>query len=245
MADFKFEKSIDGYTAKYDKLLEKVLAQINREIYTIVNNVDGLPRRERMAYLIANRKRIIDLLQTQSTDAFNNSTSGAYKSAIIESDKLFAGIKSIPFVTTDITIFNLIRQNALNEMASYAGMDGQNLFSELVQYTLTGNKKMLEKGLLGNLELSKIVKYGDTIIDTNLMTFSRTVNGTRGLNAGVTTYMYDGPGPDKIIRPFCEEHLGKVYTIEEINAMDNGQTGDVFFTCGGWNCRHRWTPVQE
>jgi len=41
-------------------------------------------------------------------------------------------------------------------------------------------------------------------------------------------------------RPFCRERVGKVYSIEEIRAMDNGQGLAVEYFCGGWNCRHRW-----
>jgi len=41
-------------------------------------------------------------------------------------------------------------------------------------------------------------------------------------------------------RPFCQERVGKVYSTEEIRAMDNGQGLAVEYFCGGWNCRHRW-----
>jgi len=44
-------------------------------------------------------------------------------------------------------------------------------------------------------------------------------------------------------RPFCRERVGKVYSIEEIRAMDNGQGLAVEYFCGGWNCRHRWVAV--
>ncbi len=46
-------------------------------------------------------------------------------------------------------------------------------------------------------------------------------------------------------RPFCRERVGKVYSIEEIRGMDNGQDLAVEYFCGGWNCRHRWVAVAE
>lgn len=55
-------------------------------------------------------------------------------------------------------------------------------------------------------------------------------------------YAYIGP-VDAIVRPFCREHLGKVYTQEEIEAMDNGQLPNPFVTGGGYNCRHLWAPL--
>lgn len=58
--------------------------------------------------------------------------------------------------------------------------------------------------------------------------------------------MYVGP-LDDATRPFCEEILNSkdlpIYTVEEIQSMDNGQLGDVFTSCGGYNCRHEWVPI--
>jgi len=44
-------------------------------------------------------------------------------------------------------------------------------------------------------------------------------------------------------RPFCRERVGKVYSIDEIRGMSNGQGLAVEYFCGGWNCRHRWVAV--
>jgi hypothetical protein len=246
MADFTFEKSLDGYAANYDKLIEKSLRKIDRDIYLILNNAADMPRKSALPYIMANRKKIIDALKTSTLSAFSSATSGGYKAAFDESDKVFKSIKNAQFLETDIELFTMIRQGAMDEMASYAGIDGQRLFDQMVQATLTGNRTALETVLLSGMTGLSIAKHGATVIETNLMTFSRTLNGTRSLNAGIETYIYSGPGPDKIIRPFCEKILGKTFTIEEINKLDNGQMaqGTVFFTCGGWNCRHRWIPVQ-
>lgn len=55
-------------------------------------------------------------------------------------------------------------------------------------------------------------------------------------------YAYIGP-VDEIVRPFCREHLGRVYTQAEIEALDNGQLPNPFITGGGYNCRHLWAPL--
>lgn len=57
-------------------------------------------------------------------------------------------------------------------------------------------------------------------------------------------FWYAGPA-DAIVRPFCRLHLGKVYTRAEIDALDNGQLGNVFLTAGGYNCRHLWMPISR
>lgn len=57
-------------------------------------------------------------------------------------------------------------------------------------------------------------------------------------------YAYVGP-VDSIIRPFCLEHVGKVYTKAEIDALDNGQIPNVFLSGGGFQCRHLWSPISR
>lgn len=55
-------------------------------------------------------------------------------------------------------------------------------------------------------------------------------------------YQYAGP-VDLLIRPFClrmmrETASGKSWTMDEIDALDNGSELPVATFCGGWNCRH-------
>jgi len=247
MGKYSFENSIGGYSANYDKLLAKVLQEIDKEIFAIRSQIDRMPDKDALPYLLANRKAVLDRLRAKTATAFNQATAGAYQAAFDASDSLFSDIRSagVPFLTTDLEVFKLVRQGALDELAYHANQDGQELFNSLLQYNLTGNRNALDRSIAGNLDQLRVAKYGDTLVETNLMTFSRTINGVRAMNAGVDRFLYDGPGPDKIIRPFCAEHLGEEYTLDEINGMDNGQTGDVFFTCGGFNCRHRWTPIQD
>lgn len=63
----------------------------------------------------------------------------------------------------------------------------------------------------------------------------------QSLANGVRYFRY--AGASHRARPFCRERIGKVYSIEEIRAMDNGQGLPVEFFCGGYNCRHRWVAV--
>lgn len=44
-------------------------------------------------------------------------------------------------------------------------------------------------------------------------------------------------------RRFCIAHVDGVYTSKQISQMQNGQIEPVRTFCGGYNCRHNWTPV--
>jgi hypothetical protein len=71
---------------------------------------------------------------------------------------------------------------------------------------------------------------------------SRKLMAAEAKEAGLDRRLYLGPFDAKT-RTFCQRHIGHTYTVEEIEQMDNGQTGPVITDGGGWNCRHQWDPV--
>jgi hypothetical protein len=83
-----------------------------------------------------------------------------------------------------------------------------------------------------------------TLYDTSVSIFARQVEALQASADPDTPFVYMGPA-DKKTRPFCREHVGKVYTRAEINELDNGQIDNVFLTCGGFNCRHMLVEVSQ
>jgi hypothetical protein len=57
-------------------------------------------------------------------------------------------------------------------------------------------------------------------------------------------FWYLGP-VDLLMRPFCREHVGKVYRRATIMQLDNGQLPDPLLTGGGWECRHGWMVLSR
>lgn len=56
--------------------------------------------------------------------------------------------------------------------------------------------------------------------------------------------LYMGPD-DATTRPFCRALVGQVVMAKDLRKLKNGQRGasNVERYCGGYNCRHRWTPI--
>jgi hypothetical protein len=94
--------------------------------------------------------------------------------------------------------------------------------------------------LLQELELT--LPQVRTIYDTALSEFSRIAVTSTATGAADEAFLYDGP-IDALMRPFCAERVGKVYSRAEIDAMDNGQLDNTLITGGGYNCRHTWIPL--
>lgn len=102
----------------------------------------------------------------------------------------------------------------------------------------------------GNPEVAvKAVKRLGVVAERHLRTVVQTAKD--GINqaqviedaqsSGIKQMRYVGPRTS--LRRFCFEHVGKIYTIEEIKNMSNGQGLPVIYFGGGYNCRHRWVAV--
>jgi hypothetical protein len=83
-----------------------------------------------------------------------------------------------------------------------------------------------------------------TLYDTSVSIFGRQVEALQAGDDPDTTFAFFGPVDEKT-RDFCLEHVGKVYTRAEIDALDNGQIDNCFLTAGGFSCRHSWVEVSK
>lgn len=83
----------------------------------------------------------------------------------------------------------------------------------------------------------------DTIIRTMQVGKNRATGIDKAVKSGAEKFKYVGASAN--IRPFCANNLNKIFTLEEIEKMDNGQGLSVKYFCGGYNCRHRWIVTQE
>lgn len=84
-----------------------------------------------------------------------------------------------------------------------------------------------------------------TLFDTQVSIFGRQVEALATADlAADQPYLYVGP-VDGLTRPWCLERVGRVYTRDVIEAMDNGQLANPFLTGGGYNCRHSFLAVES
>lgn len=108
---------------------------------------------------------------------------------------------------------------------------------------IVGGRKVDPREILENAE-GRTLGNLQTEIDTTLMAYQRILHFEKADKAGIDKFLYVGPD-DEITRDFCQEHVGGIYTRDEIDAMDNGQGLPVALYAGGYNCRHHWRPVSD
>jgi hypothetical protein len=92
--------------------------------------------------------------------------------------------------------------------------------------------------------LDKSMAEVGTLYDTTVSIFGRQIELLKSTGDEDEMFLYAGP-IDAKTREFCLRHVGRVYTREEIEDLDNGQTGSTFLTGGGYNCRHHWTALSK
>jgi len=153
-------------------------------------------------------------------------------------------LKSKPLSQVDENALRNIRQMNLSEFAAIGTRATQTLASGIMMDALAGASRAEMIRHLSETIEGRFAAYASTYADTALVGYDRRVSWATWTEAGITQYMYRGPKDIKT-RPFCDERVGKTYSMDEIKAMDNGkgQPKPVWEYGGGWNCRHVWTPV--
>lgn len=93
--------------------------------------------------------------------------------------------------------------------------------------------------------LAKFASDGMALVDTGILAAERATSLAQAESVGIRHWLFDGP-QDGRTRDFCAEHVGKSHTSEQLAALENDvgpQPASVYG--GGWNCRHRWVPLDE
>ena len=119
------------------------------------------------------------------------------------------------------------------------------------------SSNILEQTLIGEAvvagDVTKTISAGldknfKTELRTGLMKFHRTVSKVHASELGLKLGYYAGPILDNT-REFCrsllEDRDPPIYTLDEIEAMDNEQGLDVITSGGGYNCVHHWRWISQ
>ena len=83
-----------------------------------------------------------------------------------------------------------------------------------------------------------------TEVKTRISQYGRQLTAAAAAAAELDHYLYTGP-LDGLTRPFCKALVGKVVSGQQMRKLNNGQGLNVMTSCGGYNCRHTWSPVSE
>lgn len=161
-----------------------------------------------------------------------------------------AGIPKIATGSLDSKTVSTLMRIELDKTTKILQRSIVDVKSTLLRSVITG-AAIDFKGITSGVT-NKVASQLRTEINTSVGIFNKTLTTSKAKESGFELFLYIGPD-DSVTRPFCQEvlngsidGLGKnvpIYTVEEIEGMDNGQIGDTIISAGGYNCRHEFIPV--
>ena len=84
-----------------------------------------------------------------------------------------------------------------------------------------------------------------TLAYTSLAQFNNGLTVATGEASGVEKYLWDGPAPIPTSHELCKWNTGKIFTLEQLDMMDNGCGLPVRTALSGYNCRHYLTAIPD
>lgn len=240
----KLARVTEEMSSSYALELSRVLRDLERQLRSLAidalaGSKTALSRAVRAAKL---RKQVQQALEASGypelADAF---TSWRLDTLVAQVEKLRGAAKLAQFSTSDLSRILALKDLARLDLLKQ-GAEISHAIWRTVAYGLITQRPASQ--LLQDLADAIDVEIAEarTLYDTTVNVFARQIEASKSREGDVYAYM--GPADIKT-RPFCHQHVGKVYTKDEIDAMENGQLPNVFLTGGGYNCRHQWIAVSK
>jgi len=245
---------VDTLSATFAAELADVLRQVERRMVPLLRALEGgsrqgrITRQAEVARLASLRDQLRDVLRASGYDGLvETATSGAFERMVATVRASRAGAQAARFTVSLIAqrleaLRVLAASDLLHQGAVIAGV-----LARAVRDSVLGGAPadvMLERVAQA---LDREVREVRTLYDTTTATFGRLMEQQASTGEPGELFLFAGP-VDAKMRPFCADHIGKVYTRAQIVQLDNGQGLDVLVTCGGYNCRHVWmalSPTSE
>lgn len=186
------------------------------------------------------------LRQAGLEDLFNKIQDG-YADDLEFIEDILKAQKLPPLADIDRQAIAVIIESDMDVLKSRFQTYSSEFASSLNKNILTGQAPdfdLLTKSAKGRTVNAVITEY-----NTALSGLSSTINVKKAKELYKNPKMlYRGP-LDKITRPFCQDMVGKVMTLKEIEDLEvsggNGQNLPVLEYNGGYNCRHEWVLSLE
>jgi len=260
---------IDNATAAFLRDVDKALSRLNAKMAKWTREIEGGER------VLSNQRNLTRAVNAQAQieemlleSGYRDATTNLMKSYDMVADMSMRGFKYAgvrdAFSQTNARAIVALKDLDLSRWErqgqELAGVLHQSIMDSVVSgSSFDDMATRIENALLGDGERAPAFRSrAETIANTTLMGFDRTISNRQAAVAGIETFIYLGPD-DGITRPFCSAVLSMngsrefniptvdgdepIYTKEQIEGMDNGQGLPVAQFGGGYRCRHQFSPI--
>lgn len=240
----KLARVTDEMTRQFAVELSRVLRDLERELRRLAieaksGSTAALARAVRAGRL---RRQILTALEAAGYGRLvDSATTVRFDRIIAQVERIRGAAKLLRFTSSDMT-----RILALKALAQMDILQQGEFIAAALWRTFTRGlfSQRPLTGILDDLAITLDIEQAEarTLYDTTANVFGRQVEVLKSTPDDVFVYM--GPADVKL-RPFCRQHVGKVFTKPQIDALDNGQMPNVLLTGGGYNCRHTFLALSK
>lgn len=231
------EKQIDAFIATLDGFLGREIRRVLRKLKddpdAVIENIGVLATLEQAMRDAGLGERL-------------NGLSGVYDEQLAQIRDEYArlGVENV-FGAVDTKVVEAMVVSDFSVVGKQVERHVGSLRSELIRSIVTGGKPFADIIAEKTDEFSgRLQSNLNTEINTAVSGFHRTVTITKADELGIDKFIYLGP-QDQITREFCKPKIGKAFTRDEIQRLNNRQGLDPFVYAGGYNCRHQWRPISD
>jgi hypothetical protein len=239
---------IDRMGARTAKLLARLAKRLEKDLERIIAKLDTDEgrlenTRHNAAQIRAIRRQVIEVAQREGMKELVKQLEKDLPKLVDEVLRDFPDLGDFnPDIKADLDRLFKGQAEEIGKLFGNAADD----IALAVQDAVTGSKDISR--LVSRVADKLDTSFGRAFVatDTAIRGYARTATveqGESAKEAGVEfVYFYGGP-EDKVTRPFCDEHIGKAFTKEALDELDNGQIGPVSAFMGGYRCRHFLAPM--
>jgi SPP1 gp7 family putative phage head morphogenesis protein len=231
-----------------DKLAKQIESDVLRFKRAIIRQIDFLARKnkiegsvdiQKLARQITNQLRIPVVIQNLLVKDLKTTQEQIAEIWDLYFEKELKAGEQITFSDADYEKLRAAYKIDFSSVEDKLSFSVEQEFTKILRSdsSYSNLRSKLRQKDIGEFEAS-------TLANTAVAQFDNAYMIENAQQAGVTKYLYDGT----IIattRDFCRERVGKIFTLQELEAMDNGQGLPVIPSLGGYNCRHYLTPIVE
>ena len=233
---------IDGLTSSYTRNLESVAQTFQRKLEQLLSSYNGNYAAIDVA---AARAQITGLLMDSGYYEVVNDLLGPGYQALLDGSladySAYLG-ESLSFHEVSLARLEKLREAKFLDWTTIAD-DRVNAMQKIMMNVSFGSQTIDQaiEAIDGEIKDS-FEQHGKTWIETSLSGWAQEESNVLASDAGLNDFQYVGPD-DALTRPFCQEHLNEIKTLEEWRALDNGTELPVDQYCAGWGCRHQLIAV--
>ena len=252
--------ALEARETAIEKKLDGAIRTVEAQIVTLIGELDT--KRGRILSTRINLTRALKMRGeiVASMDAYRQAakevTDFSFAANEVQTRLKAAGIKS-GLTTIDKSLVKAFSDDAYLELRSLGSQYAANISGKVYSATVAGRPvsdvtKEVRQLLVGGIDKAgrPLSSHAKTITVTRFREVDSTLMQQKAVNdAGIEKFKYVG-SLIKDSREFCRHRVGKVFTLEEIEAWGDidfkgKKSGDPFVVRGGWNCRHHLSPVVE